>query len=172
MKPITAANRELVSIIYREMRSDVFAVFRRACVPECQCWDMTQDVFERLMKIDLLDEKRIRGMVFTIAYRMRTDYFRHRAFVRRVFADCADAALVERVYNADHLEAQEIRSIEMHVVSRMSDTDRRVYCMDRIEEKTAREIALELNLTCRAVENRLYRTRKTVRETLKRAMGF
>lgn len=172
MRRVTATNSKLISDVFQQTRHDVYAVFRRSCIPEEQCWDMTQDVFVKLMAIDLLDAKRIKGMVFTIAYRMRTDYFRHRAFLSQIFTDKNDLHESDILYNSCSLEVKELQGIEMRVVGTMSDTDRKVYCMGRMEEKSSREIAMELNLTCRAVENRLYRTRKVVRETIRKAIGF
>lgn len=172
MRPVTAENATLVSNIFNETKNDIFAVFRKACIPEDQCWDMTQDVFVKLMAIDLLDAERIKGMVFTIAYRMRTDYFRHRSFINSFFKEKPDVSNVDWQYNTDALEAKDIERVELGVVGRMSETDRRVYCMDRFDEMSSREIATELHITCRAVENRLYRTRKQVREKVRKVVNF
>lgn len=172
MKPISSANSELIGSIFSEIRNDVFGIFRKACIPEDQCWDMTQDVFVKLMAIDLLDAERIRGMVFTIAYRMRTDYFRHRSFVNKLFREKPDVSDVDWHYNINTLEVKDIERVELGVVSRMSETDRKVYCMDRFDEMSSREIATELHITCRAVENRLYRTRRQVREKVRKAVNF
>lgn len=172
MRPISSTNSELISRVFTETRNDVYGVFRQACIPEDQCWDMTQDVFVKLMVIDLLDADRIKGMVFTIAYRMRTDYFRHRSFINKLFSEKPDVSNVDWMYNVNTLEVKDIERVELGVVSRMSETDRKVYCMDRFDEKSSTEIAQELHITCRAVENRLYRTRKLVREKVRKAVNF
>lgn len=38
--------------------------------------------------------------------------------------------------------------------------------MKRFDDKSSQDIAKELHITCRTVENRLYRTRKNVREPI------
>lgn len=171
MEQQSTINAEIIGKVYTETRTDVFAIFRQARIPEEQCWDMVQDVFMKLMKIDLIDGERVRGMIFTIAFRMRTDYYRHRYFVNKIFSENPDATSMDHLYNNNTLEVKELERFEMKIVSRMSELDSKTYCMDRFEEKSSKEIAMQLNLSSRSIEARLYRTRKTVRENMRKVVN-
>lgn len=171
MKAIDTNNAGLIGQVYREVKDDVYAIFRSACIAEETCHDLVQDVFVKLMSIDLLEASRIKGLVITIAYRTRTDYIRHKAFINKKVKDvpAADCVGYENGYSA--IEADELERIEMKVVGGMSKLDNQAYCMSRFEDKTTQEIAVILQLTPRAVESRLYRSRLQVRSRIAKAMN-
>ena len=75
----------LIDQTYRKMWGSVLAIFRQACLCEADCEDLAQNVFLRLMSLDLLVPETIEGMTATIAYHFRTDYLRRRAAIRRHF---------------------------------------------------------------------------------------
>lgn len=58
----------LIDQTYRKMWGSVLAIFRQACLCEADCEDLAQNVFLRLMSLDLLVPETIEGMTATIAY--------------------------------------------------------------------------------------------------------
>ena len=170
METISNANRQIIGQTYRNIRHEIFTIFRQACIPEDVCEDLVQEVFLKIMGIDIILEDQLKGLAVKMAYQKRIDYLRHRACTNRVFNTLS--WMMDRSYTHQEAEINDILGAEMKVIHCMTETDSKVYQMTRFEEKTADEIALELNLSKRAVESRIYRTRQMVRENVRRAIGY
>ncbi len=165
-----AKNREIIGDTYKKVANDLFAIFRQARIPEDICEDLVQDVFVKLLGLDLIVEGQVKALAVKIAYQKRTDYLRHRSYVEK--ARHAGDGLMEQSYMNTDAEVNDILKVEMKVLRRMSALDCKVYSMIRFEEKTADEIAETLCLTKRAVEGRLYRSRVQIRENIRKVMNF
>lgn len=169
MTTIEMTNRRLIGEIYQKIRQEVFSIFRQACIAEDTCNDLVQEVFIKLLSMDIIVEEQLKGLTITIAYQKRTDYLRRRAIINKVHDDLSWQ--MERSYTNADAEVNDILRVEMKAISCMSDMDCRIYQMARFEEKTADEIVLETGLSKRAVESRIYRTRNLVRRNVKVAMN-
>lgn len=169
MTTIEMTNRRLIGEIYQKIRQEVFSIFRQACIAEDTCNDLVQEVFVKLLSMDIIMEDQLKGLTITIAYQKRTDYLRRRAIINKVHDDLSWQ--MERSYTNADAEVNDILRVEMKAISCMSDMDCRIYQMARFEEKTADEIVLETGLSKRAVESRIYRTRNLVRRNVKVAMN-
>lgn len=171
MDSIEAKNRVVIGKIYADVRSELYAIFRQACIAEEECEDLVQEVFVKILGLDIIIEEQLKGLAVTIAYQKRTDYLRHRAYINKVKMDSRGWEM-EQSYTNTEAEVNDILNMEMRVINCMSELDSQTYCLSRFEDKTADEIALQLNLSKRAVESRLYRTRMTMRKTLKHAINY
>ena len=163
-------NRQIIGKTYQKIRHEIYSIFRQACIAEDTCDDMVQDVFEKILGLDIIIEDQLKGLAVQIAYQKRTDYLRHRALINKVHND--SLWRMEQSYSNTEAEVNDILQAEMRTILSMSEKDARIYQMTRFEEKTADEIAMETGLTKRAVESRIYRARTMVRDTVKRAVGF
>ena len=171
MDEVRQENRKKVGQVYTAVRSEIYSIFRQACIAEDVCEDLVQDVFVKILGLDVIIEEQLKGLAVTIAYQKRTDYLRHRAYINKVKGDFS-GWMMEQSYSNVDAEVKDLQHIELRVVSRMSDLDRKTYELSRFEDQTADEIALTLNLTKRAVESRLFRARNMVRGTLRMAMNY
>ena len=171
MNTFEIENRQAIGEVYSQVRAEIFSIFRQACIAEDTCEDLVQEVFVKLLGLDLIVKDSLKGLAVTIAYQKRIDYLRHRAYIKKM-KDNMSGWQMERSYTNTDAEVNDILNSEMRVICCMQEKDRKVYKMTRFEEKTADEIALELNLSKRAVESRLYRSRNMVRENIKRVIGF
>lgn len=162
---------QAISATYEEMRSSLFSIFRQVNIPEEECKDLVQNVFVRLLSIDTLHLETIKGITATIALRMRTDYLRHRAFVRKMYSDVETAEIFDYGYHDTSFDTAELAYNEMKIVEGMSEKNRKVYELSRFEEQSYNEIADILNMSYRSVESRLYRARNEVRQTLRKVYG-
>lgn len=170
METISSRNRQIIGETYKKVRMEIFTIFRQVCIPVDICEDLVQEVFLKIMGLDVILEDQLKGMAVKIAYQKRIDYLRRRACINKVHERIG--WMLERSFTHEEVEVGDILRVEMNAVRGMSDTDSRVYRLCRFEEKTADEIALELNLSKRAVESRIYRTRMIVRNNVRRAMNF
>ena len=170
METIQAKNREIIGKTYQKVRMEIFTIFRQACIAEDTCEDLVQEVFMKIMTLDVILEDQLKGLAVKMAYQKRIDYLRHRAYKSKVHETLGWQ--MERSYSHTEAEVNDILHVEMKVIKRMSEKDAQVYCMTRFEEKTADEIVLETGLSKRAVESRIYRTRIMVREQVRQAINY
>ena len=151
--------------MYEKAHPTLISIFRKANISEEDSRDLVQEVFVKLMTLDILLEDHLMGLAVTIAYQKRTNWLRHHAYCRRAQRLWRPQATVEPC----ELECRQLLQAEQSVVSRMSDRDALVYRLSRFENKTPLEITHITTLSLRAVEGRLYRTRKMVRQSLQAA---
>lgn len=168
MNTITTTNREMIGQTYSEVRNDIFAIFRQACIAEDICEDLVQDVFLKILGLDIIIREQLKALAVRIAYQKRTDYLRHQSFVKKAKADLG--WMMERKYVDKEMEVKEIMHIEAKTVDSMSKLDSMTYQLCRYEDKSAEEVALILHISKRAVESRLYRSRSLVREQVRKRM--
>lgn len=129
--------------------------------------DMLQDLFVRIMSLDVITEATVRNLVFVMAKRMIVDDARHKAFVRRQEKDLAQTlSLYDDHSVARRVECDEIAAIESRILSHMSPKRAQVYAMSRHEDLTAQEIADKLSLSKRTVEAHLYQSKKIMRQKI------
>lgn len=171
MDTINSLNRQIIGQTYQEVRTELFSIFRQACIAADTCEDLVQEVFMKILGLDIIIAEQLKALAVTIAYQKRTDYLRHRAYINKVKGDMTGWE-IEKSYTNQEAEVNDIRKVEMKVIRCMSELDSKTYMMSRFEEKTTDEIALELNLSKRAVESRLYRTRNAVRGEIRKVIGF
>ncbi len=167
---IDTNNRQIIGEAYQKIRQEIFSIFRQACIAEDTCEDMVQEVFLKLLGVDVIIPGQVKGLAVQMAYQKRTDYLRHRAFMNKVHND--SLWRVEQSYTQQEAEVNDILRVERSAVGRMSEQDAVVYLMARFEERTADEIVLATGLSKRAVESRIYRTRTQVRTAVRKAIGF
>lgn len=170
METKNVSNRQFVGEVYQEVRNDIFSIFRQVCIPEDICEDLVQEVFLKILRLDVIIKEQLKGLAVKIAYQKRIDYLRHRAYINKVQNE--GGWLMERSYTSSEAELNDILQVEMKVINCMGDLDCQTYCLSRFEDKSAEEIALQLNLSKRAVESRLYRMRQTMRRSLVKVINY
>lgn len=139
MTTIEMTNRKLIGETYQKIRQEVFSIFRQACIAEDTCNDLVQEVFIKLLSMDIIIEDQLKGLTITIAYQKRTDYLRRRAIINKVHDDLSWQ--MERSYTNADAEVDDILRVEMKAISCMSDMDCRIYQMARFEEDCRRDCA-------------------------------
>lgn len=161
----------LIAEAYVRYRDQVFRFIRFRINEEEEAEDLTQDVFVRLMDCgQLLCEQTINSFIFTIARNLVTDHLRRHykwqeisSYMyenRETCAVAADAPVV-----AKDLAACERRCLRLLPPKRSA-----VYRMVRYEDKSPEEVALELHLSRRTVENHIFTGRKQVRNYMRRCI--
>ncbi len=170
MTTIESQNRQIIGETYQKVRHEIYSIFRQARIAEDTCEDMVQEVFMKILGMDIIIENSLKGLAVQIAYQKRTDYLRHRAFINKVHND--SLWRVEQSYTNVEAEVNDILQLELKAIHCMSEKDAKIYEMTRFEEKTADEIVIETGLSKRAVESRIYRTRNLVRNEVRKAMNF
>lgn len=168
----TDINKSLaIANAYTEMRTQLFAIFRQVCMPEADCEDMVQEVFVRLLGVDTLQVETVNAIAATIAFRLRIDYLRRRAFMRRLYKEPPRAEIYEKAAaHSNDCELRELISIEQRAIERLLPENQRIYRLSRFQGKSNNEIAQIMAMSYRSVESRLYRSRMLVRQAVAKAM--
>ena len=144
-----------------------FIAVRIANADEAQ--DMVQDLFLRLLGSHrLITPQTLPCLVFTMARHAVSDYYRRRRvheeyehLIKKADSTCE----MESVISARQLMERMERSL-----ARLPETCARVYRLHIYDGMKVGEIAQELALPYKQVENRLGQARKTVRQQLRACM--
>ena len=116
--------------------------------------DLTQDVFVRLLDYkQMLRPDTVKYFLFTIARNIVIDYIRRYYKKQEI-----DNETEEKIIGDDLMTMERTR------LAAMPEQRRLIYTLNRFENKTSPEIANELNLSCRTVENHLFLGRREMRE--------
>ncbi len=133
-----------------------------------ECEELVQEVFTKVWerRSELKEELSFRSYIFTIAFNIIRKYFRSRLQQSRFFESS--------VYNDFHLETSEnidFNSLKKHIekiASAMPARRREIFTKSRFEGLSVCEIARELNISKKTVENQLTEALKFVRNNLSR----
>lgn len=133
--------------------------------------DLVQDAFLRLLEYRyMLRSETVRSFLYTIVRNLVTDYLRHHYKKQEVMA-CMMDSISSSVVDAENVViAKNLLSLEKRRVGQLSSKVRTIYSLSRFEEKTASEIAEELNIPKRTVEGCLLTGRKAIRKYMRQCI--
>ncbi len=162
-------NENIIASIYKKYYADLRQYLLSYTHDVMPAEDMLQDLFLKLMTLDVITEDTARNLVFVMARRMIIDDARHKAFVRRRYEQMShDINLYDNHSVIRKIEVDEILSLENSRLSVMASKRAAVYRMFRHEEYSAREIAGKLNISQRTVETHIYLASKEIKQYLKK----
>lgn len=170
IRPVTA-NTEMISCLFTTYKESVKWFFFKSVGNIMLAEDMTQDLFLKLLLYPTaIHESSARGFVFSIARTMIIDCNRHLAAVNRATNDYH--------YQMDKIEKEnqamickEIEDLELYKLNQLSPRMASVYRLSRFEDKKAKEIADELNISKRTIESHLFSARKEIRQFIHRQLA-
>ncbi|WP_299125323.1 sigma-70 family RNA polymerase sigma factor [uncultured Tenacibaculum sp.] len=136
-----------------------------------QAEDIVQDAFVKIWKkcAEVIYET-ARAFLYTICNNALRNEFAHKKVVLR------HEAIPKS--DKDHespdfiLETEEFRNKLENAISNLSDKEREVFLLSRIEKKTYKEIAEITNITVKAVERRMSNAFISLRKTLGKDLKF
>ncbi|MDE6424068.1 MAG: sigma-70 family RNA polymerase sigma factor [Muribaculaceae bacterium] len=119
--------------------------------------DLVQEVYLRLLEYkDAIVPERTKALAFAIASNVVNDYLRRLYNKNVATAEIAIAAETLSSTTEEEVIGRDMQNLETRTLAAMPAQRRLVYIMRLHEEKTTREIAEELNLSSRTVENHFY----------------
>lgn len=133
--------------------------------------DLTQDVFLRLIDYkSMLRPDTIKCFIYTIARNRVTDYLRRYLSKKEYTSYIYDTQTEVSTEAEQQIIANDLSKCEMTCVSNLPAQRQKIYLMTRFEDKTSADIAKELQLSPRTVENHLLLSRKAVRAYMKQCI--
>ena len=127
--------------------------------------DLSQDSFAKLWSnCAKVTTEKAKSFVFTIAKNLFLNHVKHEKIVlnfskkNKTGEDTLDPQTI--------LEEKELKLKIEKAISTLPENQRVVFLMNRIDKMTYREIALSLNLSVKAVEKRMHKALKILKEVI------
>lgn len=168
MENMTLSNNGLISYAFKQYHHSLFLYFYYSIRVKEEAEDLMQDSFLRLAEYGrMLRFDTVKHFLFTIARNLKVDYLRRYSRRNEFISDYLYLQSVSYENTADQsVNIKELLDNEGKRMKRMPLQRRRIYGMVRFEEKNVAEIARDLNLSVRTVENHLALGRKEMRAYL------
>lgn len=171
MKNIRENSQQLITDAYREYRVSIFNYVYRKLGNKEEAEDMVQEVFLRLLDYSLIvREDTIKCFLFTIARNLVMDYLRRYYRKQEMLAYLIEEGTISPSDVESTIIAGEIQKMELMKVQALPPCRKRAYLMSRFDDKTADDIAIELNISKRTAERHIFMGRKEVREYIKQCI--
>lgn len=169
MKSISdTCDKNLVAALYTEYYQDLKLYLMSYTHDEATAEDMVQNLFIKVMGLDLINETTAKSLLFVMASRMMIDDARHRTFMRKLLNGVKQTmSEMDSTSISEKVNCNQIEELEEYRLQHMPNQRATIYRMNRKEELTSAEIAQQLNLSKRTVENHLYISRKEMKEFLR-----
>jgi RNA polymerase sigma-70 factor (ECF subfamily) len=130
--------------------------------------DMLQDLFLKLLSVDVLAPETANRLIFVMAKRMIIDDARHKSFVNaRERELSSQMSYYENSSLERRIEARQLLSLARRHLDTMAPKRAEVYSLYRLEGYSASDIANRLNLSRRTVETHIYQATKDMRQYLR-----
>ncbi len=155
---------ELIRNFYERSKYELLGYVVKRIGSRMDAEDLMQDVFCRLLNYNtLLNEQMLQGLIYKIARNLIVDYYRHNACTMRAQEFFANFS-TDRVNTTEEtIMANEVERVESHCINQLTKQRGQIYTLCSKEGFSAEEIASQLGLSQRTIENHLFMARKEIR---------
>lgn len=168
MKDTQLHSEELIESAYRFYYPQVRSYISIRIPHKYDAEDLTQDVFERLLNYkQMLRPSTIKYFIYTIARNIITDHLRRYYKKQEIDEYYHQATSIVSNETVDTIIANDLRQKEYYKALTLSPKRKTIYIMSRYKEQSVPEIAKEMQLSCKTVENHLLAGRHLVRKYMK-----
>lgn len=163
-------NRDVVATLYTRYYTDLRQYFVSYTHDMMAAEDMVQNLFVKVMDLDVIVMETAGNILFTMAHNMVIDDARHKAYVRLAHERLYDRMERQTTTEARRVEQRDLLQLADRRLEQMNDKRARVFRMFRYDGLSAKEIAQELNINTRTVETDIYLSTKDVKTYLRKIM--
>ncbi len=162
---------QLIADSYERYHFSVYLYIYNKVNNKEEAEDLSQDVFVRLMDYKrMLRPDTVKFFIYTISRNLVNDYLRRYYKKQEITSYMYDRTEVSHNEVESCVVADDLLACEKRRVEFLPSQRRKIYVMNRFEDKSVTDISEELNLSRRTVENHLFISRKEVREYLKQCI--
>ncbi len=163
MNHSASTHHQLIADTYIIYRDDLLRFLCSIVNHKEDAEDILQDTFERLLAIDVIVESTVKTLLFTTAHNIACDYLRRKGCWRKI----ADHVMLHGCHAEEQtarvVAFRELARIEQQGIERLTEKQRRIYTLARMDGAARTEIATALDTPLRMVDNMLFASRKAVR---------
>ena len=171
MKTTTNTSDNIIVRSYEEYHQIILNYITYRITHRYEAEDLTQDVFVRLLDYkQMLRPDTVKYFLFTIARNIVTDYIRRYYKKQEVDGYMYDTMSVSTNETEEKIIGDDLMKMERKRLAAMPEQRRLIYTLSRFEDKSSPEIANDLNLSCRTVENHLFIGRREMREFFRKCI--
>ncbi|MCD8313858.1 MAG: sigma-70 family RNA polymerase sigma factor [Bacteroidales bacterium] len=166
-KTIFTRQDDLIAFTYEKSRPMITGYICKRIGDRAEAEDMTQEVFCRLLECGyFLNEDTILHLILSIARNLVIDWLRRHARkdAARDYFFVHSATASSRT--EEEIAARELESMERRAVAKLSSRRQQVYRLCAVYGHSAKNVALNLGLSKRTVENHLFAARACVRASV------
>ena len=166
MENYQVANRGIIEQTYVRLFDKILNFISSRITDVWEAENLAQDVWVRLLTYSRpLSADTITSFVYAVARNLVNDYLRHMCTRRDAISEVG-TEYAGRVEDSPEsaVSASQIAKIEQTRIECLPPQRRNIYIMCRFEEKSVGEIATQLQLSQRTVENHLRMGRRDVRQ--------
>ena len=167
---ITQQKQALVAKMYEMYLPELKLYFVNFTHNMMEAEDMVQNLFVKVMRLDLICESTARNLLFVTAHRMIIDSLRHQAHVRQAQRVLRDGSEISDAFSVfDEMERKQILELETRYLQEMPKKRAQIYRMWR-DEKTMKEIADEMHITVRTAETHVYLATREMKKYIRQVI--
>ena len=165
MEATTNITEQLITRSYEEYYPVILSYITYRITHRCEAEDLTQDVFVRLLDYKrMLRPDTVKYFLFAIARNIVTDYLRRYYKKQEIGSYMYDMTASRTNETEEQIIGNDLMMLEQRRLAVMPEQRRLVYTLNRFEGKSSPEIANEMNLSRRTVENHLFIGRREMRD--------
>jgi len=165
METITNTSDNIITNSYKEYHQVILTYITYRITHRYEAEDLAQDVFVRLLDYkQMLRPDTVKYFLFTIARNLVTDYIRRYYKKQEIDSYLYDFTVTSSNDTEEKIIADDLMAMERTRLAAMPEQRRLIYTLNRFEDKSSPEIASELELSCRTVENHLFLGRRDMRD--------
>lgn len=171
MKDIPMTSTQLITEAYADYHRSVYLYIYYKINSQEEAEDLSQDVFLHLMDYkQMLRPETVKPFIYTIARNLVTDYLRRYYKKQEITSYIYDVTERSSNETENGIIARDLLAHEIMKLKKLPQQRRKIYAMYRFGEQSTSDIAVNLNLSRRTVENHLFISRKEVREYIKQCI--
>ena len=161
----------LIAQSYIDFHDQIFSYIKFRINSSEDAADLVQDAFVRLLDYkQMLRPETVKSFIFTIVRNLVIDYIRRHYRKQEVSANMYEFSKDYTDSFESQMHAEDILRLENGMLMTLPKQRKLIYTLDRFEDKSADEIAVELKISKRTVESHLFSSRKAVREYLRQCI--
>lgn len=164
MLQVRNGDLDKLAILFERYHVGLFNYFLKSQQDQTLCEDLTQNVFERIIKYknSFNEDSRFKGWIFTIARNVKMDYYR-RNKIKTNELDTASEVVVSDHNPREQLEALEDKSRLKQALSLLEKSYSEVLFLTRFQEMKYKDVAVILGCTENTVKSKVHRALNKLR---------
>lgn len=167
----TCQRTDFIANLYEQCYEQLKSYFVAYCHDVMSAEDMVQNLFLKIMSLNVINEEKARSLVFSTAHNMIVDDVRHRAHIHKArlyMQRFSETTSIPNVY--DKMDEEKMLEIEATYIGSLPKKRANIYRLWRTDTMTAKKIAADMNLSVRTVEHHIYLATKGMKEFFQKAM--